>query len=133
MEMLQKYLPEDMIIEIMSYLHFDIILKIDVPFKYFKNILISRCHNKMPDNWYKGMYNNMYHQCFKCERMMNLHLHITVICSRCEIIADDIFKFPTICINCVKTDTIVSRGKIFSAYCPSCCNKRMHLGITSYS
>ena len=73
MEMLQKYLPEDMIIEIMSYLHFDIILKIDVPFKYFKNILISRCHNRMPDNWYKGMYNNMYHQCFKCERMMNLH------------------------------------------------------------
>lgn len=47
---------------------------------------------------------------------------------------DDIHNYPSICLDCVDSNNrIVSRGAIITSYCPCCINKRMHIGIESYS
>jgi intein/homing endonuclease len=134
------HLPEDIWVFILSYLDIDNIKKIDIPFEYFKKYLILRLENDKKDlkhnnSWYKGVYNNRYDKCFKCERyLLSNLLYIKVICNNCELDIDNIYKYPNICLDCVgPTNQRMIRGRIISSYCPSCIKKRLHLGIATYS
>tara|TARA_Y100000992_G_C21271887_1_gene497395 strand:- start:587 stop:991 length:405 start_codon:yes stop_codon:yes gene_type:complete len=131
-------LSEDMIIEVLSYLDMSDIIKLDLSFDCFKKYLVLRLKNKEYNSykniWYKGVYNNQYNKCFKCERYLLNDLHVLIICNNCKLKMDDIHSYPSICLDCVDSNNrIVNRGAIITSYCPCCINKRMHLGIKSYS
>ena len=72
-------LSEDMIIEVLSYLDINDVIKLDLSFDCFKKYLVLRLknkkHNSYKNIWYKGVYNNQYNKCFKCERYLLNDLH----------------------------------------------------------
>lgn len=124
-------LPEDMIIQILSYLENDVIKKIQIPFECYKKYLHLRILKNKSQNWYCGIYNNLYNKCFVCAADFD-ELYITIICYHCELLLDDYFSYPTICTHCSDFKNL-KRGKIFSRMCPGCNNNRINLAITSYN
>lgn len=124
-------LPEDMIVYVLSYLDNDVIKKIDIPYECYKKYVYLRTNNDNSQDWYRGIYYNLYNKCFICKGPFDV-LYITIICYNCELLLDDYFSYPTICTRCSNFKGL-TRGKIFSRKCPGCNNSRMNLAITSYS
>lgn len=125
-------LPKDIIIHILSYIDNNLIKKINMPYDYYKQYLISRSYNSKKEEWYQGVYNNLYDRCFICSTQLNVKLQVMIICFNCEVLLDNYSTYPTACTNCIKCKKIV-KGSLFGAKCPCCTDKRMHLVITSFS
>lgn len=125
-------LPRDIVIHILSYIDNETIKNIKMPYDYYKQYLVSRSITSKPENWYIGVYNNLYDRCFICNIELNILLQVMIICFNCEILLDSHCTYPTVCTNCAKCKKIV-RGKLFAARCPCCNDPRMHIAITSFS
>ncbi len=125
-------LPKDIIINILSFIDNETIKKVEMPYEYYKQYLITRSITHKPEKWYKGVYNNLYDRCFICNIELNILLQVMIICFNCEILLDNHCTYPTVCQECAKCKKIL-RGKLFSAKCPSCNDPRMHIAITSFS
>ena len=63
-------LPRDIIIHILSYIDNNLIKKINMPYDYYKQYLITRLYNSKKEEWYQGVYNNLYDRCFICNICM---------------------------------------------------------------
>ena len=89
---------EELIIKILSYLNINHINKLELPFSYHKHYLIERNILKN-NNWYVGVYNNIYDHCFTCKTHLDKHLRVLVICMNCEFTLDNYYCYPVVCIN----------------------------------
>jgi hypothetical protein len=125
-------LPRDIVIHILSFLDNNTIKKISVPYDYYKQYLIFRNIKNKPESYYKGVYNNLYNNCFTCRKELTKPLYIMIICFSCEILLDDYCTYPMVCIDCIENKKIL-RGKVYTSNCPSCNDNRMHVAITSFS
>jgi hypothetical protein len=131
-------LPRDIIIHILSFLDNSTIRKILVPYDYYKQYLIFRNIKNKPESYYRGVYNNLYNNCFTCRKELTKPLYIMIICFSCEILLDDYCTYPMVCIDCIDCiDSIknkkIIRGEINIFKCPSCIDNRMHIAVTSFS
>ena len=89
---------EELIIKILSYLNINHINKLELPFSYHKHYLIERNILKN-NNWYVGVYNNIYDHCFTCKTHLDKNLRVLVICMNCEFTLDNYYCYPVVCIN----------------------------------
>ena len=104
-------LPKDIIIHILSYIDNNLIKKINMPYDYYKQYLISRSYNSKKEEWYQGVYNNLYDRCFICSTQLNVKLQVMIICFNCEVLLDNYSTYPTACTNCIKCKKIVKYKK----------------------
>lgn len=125
-------LPFELIIKILSYLNINHINKLELPFSYHKHYLIERNILKN-NNWYVGVYNNIYDHCFTCKTHLDKNLRVLVICMNCEFTLDNYYCYPVVCINCTNVDKSVKRGNVFTCFCPSCENSKMNIAIECFS
>ncbi len=125
-------LPKEIVLNILSFIDHNTIKKINMPYSYYKQYLISRCKYSKSEYWFKGVYNNLYGKCFNCIKELDSYLYVTIICMNCEILLDEYCTYPSVCIDCTNYKKIY-RGKIFTAVCPGCDSSRMNIAITSFS
>lgn len=128
--MIEK-MPEDMIVHILLYLDNDDINKINISYDCYQKYIYIKTNNNNSQTWYRGIYYNLYNKCFICNNKFNKS-YIAVICYNCELLLDNYFSYPKICIECSNFKNLKKR-KLFSSKCPGCNNNRMNLAIIYHS
>lgn len=126
-------MPRDTILYIFSFLDNYTIKDLMLPCSYYTEYLIARLSTFKQDKWYRGIYNNLYDQCFLCFQSIDHDIYAIVICEKCELSIDGHRVFPSICRNCISDPRKRKRGRIYYNMCSICDTEKVHLVLTSYS
>ena len=125
--------PSDIEKIILSYLTYNEIKTLSLPYDYYKNYLQNHKSKTKKEAWYRGNYNNINQSCFTCNNSFIDKPRVMVICMDCELMFHEVCNYPLVCFDCVKSREKIKRGKVFGSFCPSCNKKKMVVAIECYS
>ena len=120
-------LPDDIKIQIYTFLHMDDVKKIEK--KKDNYLTLIKLENKTKLNLCENIYRNIIlNQCFRCENELESN-YVMGICSECNFTIDNKRTYPLFCRNCIK---LKSERGFLTRYCLTCPSYSAFLGIVAH-
>lgn len=121
-------LPDDIKIQIYTFLHMDDVKKIEKKKEIFLTLI--KLENKTKLNLCENIYRNtILNQCFRCTNQLSED-YILNICSICKYCINREHIYPMYCDTCIEFKT---KRAFATRPCLTCKTYSAYLGILSYS
>lgn len=122
------YFPNEIVMKIMSYISYDIIIKVSPDITFFSTYM-QYLFPKMEISYISGIFNNTKGKCFICSDILQ-HIYVLCMCDCSSILLNNNLNYPKICYNCC--DQKFQKKKQLLSNCFNCSKKTQHLTIRDY-
>lgn len=122
------YLPNEIVMNILSYISYDIVIKVSPDVTFFSTYM-QYLFPKMELSYISGIFNNTKGKCFICSDILQ-HTYVLCMCDCSSILLNNNLNYPKICYNCC--DQKFHKKKHLLSNCFKCSKKTQHLTIRDY-
>ena len=122
------YLPNEIVMNILSYISYDIVIKVSPDVTFFSTYM-QYLFPKMELSYISGIFNNTKGKCFICSDILQ-DTYVLCMCDCSSILLNNNLNYPKICYNCC--DQKVYKKKHLLSTCFKCSKRTQYLTIRDY-
>lgn len=122
------YLPNEIVMKILSYISYDIVIKVSPDITFFSTYM-QYLFPKMELSYISGIFNNTKGKCFICSDILQ-DTYVLCMCDCSSILLNNNLNYPKICYNCC--DQKVHKKKHLLSTCFKCSKRTQYLTIRDY-
>ncbi len=124
----KPYLPNEIVMNILSFLDCDIVIKVSPDVTFFSTYM-QYLFPKMELSYISGIFNNTRGKCFICSDILS-DTYRLCMCKCSSILLNNNLNYPKICSNCCNNN--FQRKKSMLSKCFKCSKRTLYVSIRSY-